>query len=427
MATTAPLTGNLLDTVRDPVSPGRRTAGRLIIWLATAAFGLLIVLQGLDAAKLIDLGFESPLRAHRGPRSGELGQLPFGGEARFVRGPGEAALAWLTREHRTRLRRDLGLPRLLTPFEEVGAWVVEQVRAVGADLVVMVQIEFAGPVLAGAGCATVMMTHNHESSVAWADLRRATRRTLKSDLFRMWKVLTCERRGFSFSEQVWCVSNADAKRYAGKPVPAGRLFVIPNIVPPSAFRATPPVGTPGVGVFFGHLGYPPNREAVLTILEVSRDLRAKGCDHEFLVLGNGADDAVRAAVAEAPSVTLLGFVDDLMAVLDRAAVVIAPLGFGGGTKLKVLEAMAAGRPVLTTDVGVEGIDGIENDVHAVVRPLGDAFVTQAEDMLRHPAKYHSIGTAGQALVRRDYSMDALDAAVSDAVSRLTNWPYPRSG
>ncbi len=393
--------------------------------LQTAALASALARHG--DLTVIDLGFEIPLRAHRGPRSGELGELPFGGHARYVRGPGEAALAWLPKEHRKRLRRDIGLPRLLMPLEEVSAWALEQVRAVGADLVVMVQVEFAGPILAGAGCPTVMMTHNHESSVAWADLRRTKRATVKGDLFRMGKVLAYERRGFPRSEQVWCVSNADAKRYAGKPVPAGRLFVIPNIVPPSAFRATPPVGTPGVGVFFGHLGYPPNREAVLTIIEVSRDLHARGCDHEFQVLGNGADDALRAAVAEAPSVTLLGFVDDLMAVLDRSAVVIAPLGFGGGTKLKVLEAMAAGRPVLTTDFGVEGIDGIENDVHAVVRPLGDAFTTQAEDMLRHPAKYHGIGTAGQALVRRDYSMDTLDAAVSDALAQLTGWPYFQSG
>ncbi len=57
MATTAPLTGDLIADGRETVSPGRRTAGRLLVWLATAAFVLLIVLQSLDAAKLVDLGF----------------------------------------------------------------------------------------------------------------------------------------------------------------------------------------------------------------------------------------------------------------------------------------------------------------------------------------------------------------------------------
>lgn len=392
--------------------------------LQTAALASALAHHG--QLTVVDLGFEIPLRADRGPRSGEFGELPFGGRARFIRGPGEAALGWLTKERRARLRRDVGLSRLLTPFEDVGAWALEQVRAVGADLVVMVQIEFAGPILAGAGCPTVMMTHNHESSVAWADLRRAKRSTIKGDLFRMWKVMVCERRGFPRCEQVWCVSQADAHRYEDKPIPAERLFVIPNIVPPSAFRTAPPLGRAGVGVFFGHLGYPPNRDAVLTIIDLSNVLHRRGCEHEFLVLGNGADAGLKAAIDGAPSVKLLGFVDDLMGVLDRAAVVVAPLGFGGGTKLKVLEAMAAGRPVLTTDVGVEGIDGIENDVHAVVRPLGDAFRSQAEDMLRNPPKFREIGMMGQALVRRDYSMDTLDAAVSQALSELRLAPRVRA-
>ena len=385
--------------------------------LQTAALASALARHG--ELTIVDLGFEIPVRAHRGPRSGEIGELPFGGRARFIRGPGEAALGWLSRRRRTEWRRATGVPRLLAPLDDVGAWALEQVRAVGADLVVMVQIEFAGPVLAGAGSPTVMMTHNHESSVAWADLRRTSRATAKSDLFRFLKVLAYERQGFPRSEQVWCVSHADAKRYVGKPVPSERLFVIPNIVPSSAFRSAPPLGEPGVGVFFGHLGYPPNRDAVMTLLALSQRLQDRGCEHELLVLGNGADDELRVAVDRAPSVRLLGFVDDLMAVLDRAAVVLAPLGFGGGTKLKVLEAMAAGRPVLTTDVGVEGIDGIENDVHAVVRPLGEAFGAQAEAMLRNPEGFHGIGLAGQALVQRSYSMETLDAAVSNALRQIT--------
>ncbi len=385
---------------------------------------LATALSGHGDLTVVELGFERELRGSFGPMSGEMGPLPYGGQARVIRGPGAPALAKLPKPRRIELRSKHGFGRLLAPRHGISEWTLEQVLAVDADLVVTVQIDFASPVLGGIRSPIVMMTHNHESSAAWRHLRRTTRAQFKEDAHRYWRVHVLERVGFPRAAQIWCVSNADAQRYAGNPIPADRIFVIPNVVPPTAFREDPPVGEAGNGVFFGQLGYPPNRDAVLTLAEMSNALSERGVRNEISVLGNGGGPELHAEVAHAPGLRFFGFVDDLMATLDRAAVVVVPLAFGGGTKLKVIEAMAAGRPVLTTPIGAEGIDGIVDGVHAVIRPLGSAFTDQAAEMLAEPERFAHIGRAGQSLVREHYGMAALELAVSNALGALDTRPVP---
>lgn len=367
---------------------------------------------------VVELGYEHDVRSRYGPASGTVGDLPYRGSARFIRGPGESGMVKLSKEKRSRIRREHGIHRWLAPRDELGAWTLEQVLLSDADLVVMVQIDFAGPVLGGIDIPLVMQTHNHESSAALSHLRRSSRSRLKEHAYRYWCIRNYERIGFPRAAQIWCVSNADAQRYVDRPVPKERIFVIPNVVPPSAFRTDPPIGRSGLGLFFGHLGYGPNRDAVLTLADMSNDLTARGISNEILLLGNGADDDLRAAIARAPGLRFCGFVNDLMSTLDEASVVIIPLTFGGGTKLKVIEAMAAGRPVLTTAVGVEGIDGVVDGVHAIIRPVGPSFTEQAAEMLADPPRFAHIGLAGQELVRRRYGMASLDAAVDSALRLL---------
>jgi glycosyltransferase involved in cell wall biosynthesis len=98
-------------------------------------------------------------------------------------------------------------------------------------------------------------------------------------------------------------------------------------------------------------------------------------------------------------------VDDVTPFYHSARVVVAPLRFGSGIKTKVLEAMAFGRPVVTTTIGVEGIE-ISPGENILVQDSPDGFAEAVSLLLGHPEQARALGLAGRAVVERFYSKKA---------------------
>jgi glycosyltransferase involved in cell wall biosynthesis len=192
------------------------------------------------------------------------------------------------------------------------------------------------------------------------------------------------------------------------------VFLAPNVVPDTSFLAGSLPGEAGLGVFFGSLWYEPNAEAAMYLAGLARCWNGRHAGTRLAVAGRGADPALRAAAETAPGMELLGFVPDLGDLLRRAAVVLIPLAWGGGTKIKTIEAMAAGKPILTTPTGAEGLD-LEDGVHAVIRDLGPGFEDMALAMLREPERFADLGRRAQVLARTRFSQASLDQTVARAV------------
>ncbi|MEW6277814.1 MAG: glycosyltransferase family 4 protein [Candidatus Eremiobacterota bacterium] len=159
------------------------------------------------------------------------------------------------------------------------------------------------------------------------------------------------------AEEVWCVSDRDGQALIRRYGPL-RVRQVPNGVDLARMagpRGSPAelrrrLGLPGgpLALFLGVMTYAPNREAVdLLLREVAPRLPEVG----FVLAGLGSEAWGKAA----PNVHAVGFVDDVVDVLRACDVVVVPLRSGSGTRLKVLEALAAGRPVVSTPKGVEGL------------------------------------------------------------------------
>jgi glycosyltransferase involved in cell wall biosynthesis len=189
--------------------------------------------------------------------------------------------------------------------------------------------------------------------------------------------------------RVWAVSDHDRARFIAKGVRAEKIDVVPNGFDPDVMRpdatARARVRTElGIGdgtrmlLFFGQLDYAPNREALAVIArEIAPRLARAGGDYRIIIAGKGGPSRLasgRSAGAGSAVATYVGAVPEIAPYINAADVVLGPLTSGGGTRLKVLESIACGTPVVSTAAGAEGIDRSVCGDLLTVADGWDAFV-----------------------------------------------------
>jgi glycosyltransferase involved in cell wall biosynthesis len=110
-------------------------------------------------------------------------------------------------------------------------------------------------------------------------------------------------------------------------------------------------------------------------------------------------------------------VDDVRPFVRSAACYVVPLRVGGGTRLKVVDAWAMGKAVVTTSQGCEGL-AAEHDVNSLIADTPEAFAAAIAAVLEHPERAAALGRAARALVERTYAWDALGVQLLDAYRGL---------
>jgi glycosyltransferase involved in cell wall biosynthesis len=153
--------------------------------------------------------------------------------------------------------------------------------------------------------------------------------------------------------------------------------------------------------FLGSLDYRPNQEAAIWIAE---QLQPR-LDAAIHIAGSNAPDWLRERLTRS-KVTFAGEVSDATSFIRSMQVMIAPLFSGGGMRIKILEAMALGKPVVATTLGAGGID-VEHGENILLADDPEALAAMVADLLRDPARAQRIGEAGRQLVASRYSTDAL--------------------
>jgi glycosyltransferase involved in cell wall biosynthesis len=215
--------------------------------------------------------------------------------------------------------------------------------------------------------------------------------------YRRARMASIERDAVRRALATICVTAEDAAHFASRG--AGATVIAPNGVDDDLFAVPPPPPDSQRVLFFGHLDYQPNATGLLQFVERGWPRVVAGWPHaELRVVGQGASAALGAAVRNVPGVTVVGFVDDLSDELAGSRAVIAPIRFGGGTRLKVLEALAAGRPVVGTSLAVERI-GFEHGRHGLVAEADDGLGHAITELLRDHALATRQGSAGRELAR----------------------------
>jgi glycosyltransferase involved in cell wall biosynthesis len=218
-----------------------------------------------------------------------------------------------------------------------------------------------------------------------------------------------ERAWREFDGVTVCSENDDRRVRAS--VPDARTAVIPNAVDVDFFRPRPsdPPSDGRTVLFFGAIHYYPNTEGILHFLEHTWPLlAARHPQCRLKIVGPRPPPSVLAH--QSPRVEVTGFVEDLRPHLAEAAVVIAPLRIGGGTRLKILEAMAMGKAVVSTRVGCEGL-AVTSERELLIADEPAAFAEAAGRLLDDPALARRVGRAAQALIEDHHSWTAAAAAL----------------
>lgn len=252
----------------------------------------------------------------------------------------------------------------------------------------------------------VVGTHNIESQI-W--FRRAHQN--KSRIRRIFfqnqaiKMSRFERRALLQAEGATAVTAQDAQqmRHWGVPV----VTLVSNGADLEAYQSLAPATEPSELLFLASLDWFPNLDAlgffVREILPLVHSLEPKAV---LRIVGRRPSRALRRLVAGNPHTELVGEVTDVRPYLARAEVVVVPLRIAGGSRLKILEALAAGKAVVSTSIGAEGLELTPGE-HFEVADTPLQFAQRTAALISNATLRHRLGESGRRLVTERYGWDGI--------------------
>lgn len=346
-----------------------------------------------------------------GPRfpTGQSFGLPYGGEARFHSSLRAARplLDWIAKL----TGRDWNPPWLYRTKTGRRRAALRLLQSLEPDVLVLDHPRNAGLGLDAPAGVRILHTHNVESELAAAGAEQTGKRHLRKRVENLQRI---ERELLPRFDQVWGVREEDLAVY--RKHGAKHCVLTPNVIADAMFQRPAVAGTPGSVLMVGSLNYGPNAEAALYLLRLGQRAAAAGRPLQVTIAGSRPHAALIQAAREHSWLKVPGFLPDLQPAVDAAAVIAVALPWGAGTKVKVLEALAMGKPLVTTPIGAEGI-AIQDGVHALVRPLGPEFDEAVRRVADDPGGWMEMGRRGRELAWQRYSQNALTATVVAAIRR----------
>lgn len=230
-------------------------------------------------------------------------------------------------------------------------------------------------------------------------IRRRFRLWLQSRMMRAW-----EPRYMEHFQRCLMMSEVD-RQLLQLANPRVKTAVVPNGVDTKLYSLLPETDSRPEVLFVGNMGYRPNIDgAKFFCREVLPLLRRALPTVQFWLVG--IDPAPEVLQLQGDGVHVTGAVEDVRPYYDRSAVCVVPLRAGGGTRLKILEAMALGRPIVSTRIGCEGIDATDGE-HLLLADDAEDFAEKVAQLITDPVLRQYIVENARQLVEDRYDWDAI--------------------
>ena len=214
-----------------------------------------------------------------------------------------------------------------------------------------------------------------------------------------------QRVAHDFTAHITC-SELDNERLR-QVVPGTRALCIPNGVDVQFLTPMGGPTRPNSLIFVGTMNWYPNVEAVLFLLsEIWPLIRAKRPDATLDIVGAGAPAAITESATNSAGVTLHGYVPDFRPLIDSAALYVCPIRDGGGTKLKILDAMAMAKCIVAHPIACEGID-VTDGKDCVFADSAADFATRIDQLMGNGARRAELGAGARELAETQYAFDSI--------------------
>lgn len=254
---------------------------------------------------------------------------------------------------------------------------------------------------------SMRMEHERALATSLAGLPRALRLRLDGGRWRR-----AEQRSADTANLAYVCSDIDRVRL-GRRV---RVFANGANEPDATYQPNPDPAP--ILLFVGSLSYDPNADAVEYFADlVLPRIRAQVPDATFRVVGRNAPERIRRLAAR-PGIEVIGEVASISPQLAEAALTVVPIRYGGGTRIKILDAFAHSIPVVTTAVGCEGIEAVHGE-HVLVADTTEHFADACVALLTDAARRTYLAQNGRSLFERTYGWARIrEGMASDVLSAM---------
>jgi glycosyltransferase involved in cell wall biosynthesis len=269
------------------------------------------------------------------------------------------------------------------------------------------------------GCKVIYDAHNVEGFLR-TDISFPSKslKSIISKNLQTYKIKSIERDFIQRSDEVWVCSNTDASMlcnlYKNDKFPT--VHVIPNCIDVASYKAIR-LGNfklpsnlenyPFTLLFTATFSYRPNQVAAQLLIEQIFPLILQKYPTSRLILaGKDPSTLMLEATQQNPNIIVTGLVKDVSPYLAASSVVIVPLMQGSGTRLKILEAFACGRPVVSTSKGAEGLK-VEDGKHLLIKDSIDDLVAGVIELWGNPDLAQKIAQNAYELVKAKYSWEVV--------------------
>jgi len=248
---------------------------------------------------------------------------------------------------------------------------------------------------------SVVNTHNVESLSTWdrAVVEQSGVKLIWGYLLHMERLLY-ERYWLPQMDRIIAVSNEDATYYR-RFLNSERVVIVPNFIDLSAYPPSPHRHREIAVCMTGSMNYRPNSDAALFFFrDIWPQIKSRVPNGRLYIVGKNPPAEVRALASD--DVIVTGYVPSVIPYLQKCRVAVVPLRSGGGTRLKILEAMACELPVVSTSVGCRGLE-VMDGVHLLIADRPREFANAVVRVLSDESLAHRLARKALSLVREKYS------------------------
>lgn len=265
-------------------------------------------------------------------------------------------------------------------------------------------------------CPSILTKHNIDADLALQNYRLADNIVKKAFWWLEWKKMAVyEPEADNLFSSVVVMSEIDRAEIMGREKSPESVEVVENGVDTGKFQPLFPVYDPVI-LFVGALDYLPNQDAVFYICnEILPLLKKSFQDMKVLIVGRKPSSEIRDLASD--SVEIWSDVPSVEPFYRRASIAIVPLRAGSGSRLKILEAMAFGRPVVSTPKGAEGLE-IEPGKDFLMADDPPAFAESITNLLADNGLYEQIAQTARKTVERKYDWSEASKKMTRIYSRL---------